>query len=439
LSLQKNINTSLIYQIAITILVFASLLLVTRILSVDSRGQLSIYTNAVTLASTIFSFSLGSAIVYFIAGKKIDVAVILQQIAFVILATSLCLLLLISVLYFTNYQYIITAFSNRYAYLLVFVLHTVLAILQVYFIALFNTESNFVTPLKVQFVALLLQNAVLLFMYSNWIEVTATCNTIVLIIAGFLCIQIVALMYYYFKNKTLIIFKNKPKIYLPLFKYSALAFACNAVQMFSYRIDLWFLQAYHNTSIVAVYAIAVACLQMLWVLSNQVVAVLFTTFTKQQQQANLPSKIAQIHNFLFWISLMFFSIAWLCSYYCIPLFFGSAYASSVPLFGVLLLGGIPISSALVITAFNSSQNKLRINLNGSIIGLLICLLLNFALIPKYSYYGAAIASAIAYLVNCIYLWIQFATANNISFAALFLPSISQFKNIKHTWHELQQS
>jgi O-antigen/teichoic acid export membrane protein len=189
---------------------------------------------------------------------------------------------------------------------------------------------------------------------------------------------------YFFKAKQFKFSIKLSEIYWPIFVYSALAFACNVVQMLCYRIDIWFLQAYHTNSIVAVYAIAVACLQMFWILSNQIVSVLFTTFAKQQH-ALAPATIAQIHNILFWLSLITFGIALAFGYYLIPIFFGVAYSQSASLLGVLLIGGIPFSSTLVITAYNASSNKMRINLTGSILGLVVCVLLNFFLIPKYSY------------------------------------------------------
>ena len=70
MSIAKNISSSFFYQIGITLLNFIATIVITRLIGPNGRGDIAIYNNAVAIATTFFSFSLGSAIVHFVASKK---------------------------------------------------------------------------------------------------------------------------------------------------------------------------------------------------------------------------------------------------------------------------------------------------------------------------------------------------------------------------------
>jgi O-antigen/teichoic acid export membrane protein len=428
-----------VYQIGITLLNFIIIILITRLLGVDGRGHVAIYNNAVAIATTVFGISLGSAMVYFIASKKI----IVQQAFSVVLQAVLVALILLSLscffVYLFGFQYIITPFQNNGYLLIFYVAHVVFTIFNININAILNANENFIFPMRLQFAfAAILCIALFFFQFDtfHWMPISAA--NIVIFLVLFYVLQTIMLWMYAVKKYSLsmILWRIPKPIYQQIFTFSAMAFACNVIQMLSYRIDLWFLQYYHTAAIVGVYSIAVLCIQMLWILPNQFATVLYTKFNQHQQSAKLIAFVTNITALTFWICLLLFGFFFLCSFIGIPLLFGIDFAQSVPLFGILLLGAIPIGSAIIISTFNASANMLKINLIGSIIGFIFCIIFNFILIPNYNYYGAAFASVIAYVSNCIYLYYQFCKANKVNVKDLFIPNVTYIKNIKLHWHAL---
>jgi O-antigen/teichoic acid export membrane protein len=441
LNIQKNINASLVYQIGITLFNFLSILLITRILGEDGRGQVAVYNNAIALFTTIFSFSLGSGLVHFIANKKMTASIAIQQLVLMLVLVCCILLLLLGFLYLTNHQFWLVPFNKNSMYIIVFGAHVFLSICTIWLIALFNANNQFIKPLRIQFTMVLVQVFLLLLIYNGgWkLDAAMATSNIVLLVFTVYFVQVVFLLVYYIKQNPVLGFKFSTQFNHSLFGYSALAFVCNVVQIFCYRLDIWFLQAYQSHRVIAIYSIAAMCMQMLWILPYQISSVMFTKFSEAKDPTQITKQVASIHAIVFWISILVFGLSGVLGFWMIPLFFGNAYAASAPLLSLLLLGGIPLSSAMIISTFNASTNKLPINLKASAISLVFCIALNAYLIPIHSYYGAAIASAVTYLANCFYLWIQFCNANQIKITSLFLPSSASITQIKNTWHELQQS
>jgi O-antigen/teichoic acid export membrane protein len=439
LGIQKNISSSLVYQIGISLLNFMITILITRIIGANGRGDVAIYNNAVAIATTVFGISMSSALVYFIASKKLDA----QQAFSIICVASFGGFIFVSLacllLYYFQFQLSITPFSTNGFLLIYFVAHVVFSIFNINISALLNAKEIFIFPLRLQFIQLcILLIGLILASYHLLSSLHLTTSKIVCFIIFLYVLQTIILLIYTLQKCNISLFAITiiPSVAKQLFAFSAMAFACNAVQMCSYRMDLWFLKYYHTASIVGVYSIAVLFVQMLWIMPNQITAVLYTKFNQHQQSPKLIEFITKITALSFWIFFIVFCVCWLLSFMAIPLLFGKAFAESAILLGILLIGAIPIASALMISTYFASANLLRYNLIGSMIGFVVCIFLNFLWIPKYGYYGASFASVFAYLSNCIYLYYQFCKTNRVNFTELFLPNIAFCKNLKTAWHEL---
>ena len=84
-----------------------------------------------------------------------------------------------------------------------------------------------------------------------------------------------------------------------------------------------------------------------------------------------------------------------------------AFQEVPSIIALLLLGIIPLSGALALSAYFAGIHKIHINLYGSCIGLMVSLLLNILLIPTYGIRGAAISSILSYVSTALYYYILF--------------------------------
>jgi O-antigen/teichoic acid export membrane protein len=81
----------------------------------------------------------------------------------------------------------------------------------------------------------------------------------------------------------------------------------------------------------------------------------------------------------------------------IPALFSKAFAPAVPLLGILLVGIVPFSIAKVWGNYLAGVGAMRLSLAAAIVTMLLTVLLDFTLIPRHGAFGAAIATAAAYL------------------------------------------
>lgn len=113
--------------------------------------------------------------------------------------------------------------------------------------------------------------------------------------------------------------------------------------------------------------------------------------------------------FTFLLVLPFGGLVFVSARYLIVLFFGAAYISSKGILQILIVGLIFVYPLWILNSIAISINKEKYLLKSSVVGLFVNLILNFALIPYYGMYGAALATVVAEMANFIILFADLYT------------------------------
>jgi Na+-driven multidrug efflux pump len=95
-------------------------------------------------------------------------------------------------------------------------------------------------------------------------------------------------------------------------------------------------------------------------------------------------------------------LGYLLSIFIVPSLYGKDFSSVSSIILILLFGIVPIASALAISAFFAGIQKIKVNLYGSIIGLIVCLIFDVLLLPNYGIKGAAWATVFSYNATVLY-------------------------------------
>ncbi len=171
----------------------------------------------------------------------------------------------------------------------------------------------------------------------------------------------------------------------------------NMLQFFNYRLDMFILNGFLGPANVGIYAVSVKLAELLWYLPN---AVGFVIFPKAA--ASRPEEMNRFTPRVFLITLGLTALGGLCLTLvgrpAIDLVFSSAFAAAyVPMLlllpGVVLLGG-----AKVLTNEIAGRGYPHYNSINSGLALVITVVLDLLLIPRYGVVGAALASSVAYIV-----------------------------------------
>lgn len=120
---------------------------------------------------------------------------------------------------------------------------------------------------------------------------------------------------------------------------------------------------------------------------------------KKDSLSSYLSRIQNMHNILFYISLLIFLISFFFSKEIIHVLFGDAYAASAPVLSTLLCGNIFLTMAIVNYRILLAENLQIISMYRGIVGAVVNITLNLILIPKYGIQGAAFATLFAHATS----------------------------------------
>ena len=110
----------------------------------------------------------------------------------------------------------------------------------------------------------------------------------------------------------------------------------------------------------------------------------------------------------------------------IPLFFGSEYAAAVRPFLLLLPGVAAVAVSRVLARYFAAINRLRGMLVLGATTLVLNVVLNLVLIPRYGIAGAAVASLLSYSAEAIALVAMFLSASGQRLREALFPRASDF-------------
>jgi O-antigen/teichoic acid export membrane protein len=171
----------------------------------------------------------------------------------------------------------------------------------------------------------------------------------------------------------------------------------NVLQFFNYRLDMFFVNYFVGSASVGIYGVSVGLAEILWYFPNAVGFVIFpkATATKPEVMSAFTPKV-------FWITL---GVTALGAIGLVVLgksliqliyslnFVGAYLPMLVLLPGVILLGG-----AKVLTNEIAGRGYPQYNSINAGIALILTVIFDLILIPRYGILGAAVASSIAYTV-----------------------------------------
>jgi len=169
----------------------------------------------------------------------------------------------------------------------------------------------------------------------------------------------------------------------------------NVLQFFNYRLDTFIVNYFIGAAGVGIYSVAVALAELLWHLPN---AVAFVIFPKAA--ASRPEEMNVFTPRVFLITLVLTALGALCLTLVgrpiIEFVFSSAFVDAYVPMLVLLPGVVLLGGAKVLTNEIAGRGYPHYNSVNSGVALVLTVVLDLVLIPRYGVRGAALASTLAY-------------------------------------------
>lgn len=301
-------------------------------------------------------------------------------------------------------------------------------LLLVYFTALFNALQHFILPNLVA----VLSNITLLALLPWQSGGEATVDPFMrwYLLAFFAQGMVLALAYiiWYAQGRPL----QWPKMPLlrQLVRYSLLAFAANLLFFMVYRVDYWLVNYFCDDKALLGNYIQVSKLAQVFFIVPGIVATTVFSVTAAGEKAAMSQTVQRLSRFIFTGAVLICAVLAVVGYWLFPWIFGEGFSQMYGPFLLLVPGILAIATLYPYTAYYAGKNKVRHNIIGSLLALVVIIVADCLLIPLWNISGAALASSLGYLVYEGYILWQFKKEYGIRLRDCFILQQSDWQMVR---------
>lgn len=205
--------------------------------------------------------------------------------------------------------------------------------------------------------------------------------------------------------------------------YGIKAHLGNVITFLNYRVDVFLLTALVDIRSVGLYAITVPITEAIWMTSTAVSAVIFPWVASQTDKDDLAQKgTALVCRWVFTATVISALIIGVLAETIVMTLFGVEYKAAVSAIWFLLPGVSLWSIARVLSNDMAGRGRTDINLALSCVALIINVLANLILIPRFAINGAAIASSVSYSALTVCTMLAYSRLTQCPFWQLLIPT-----------------
>lgn len=203
-----------------------------------------------------------------------------------------------------------------------------------------------------------------------------------------------------------------------------------------YRIDMIMLGRLQNDASLGIYSVGVNVCELLKEVPLSLGLVLFSRSTNWSihDVKHSIEKTALLARFSF--AILFVGAFLLAAFarWAIPFLYGNEFYNSTQVIYWLLPGMVILGVFLILNLFVAGQGKPQYSLYAFLPSLFLNIILNYFLIPKYDYLGAAAGSTISYtFATILYIWIV-SRNYPISIKDLFIVNRNDVEYLLRTFY-----
>jgi O-antigen/teichoic acid export membrane protein len=194
----------------------------------------------------------------------------------------------------------------------------------------------------------------------------------------------------------------------------------NLATFLNYRLDVFIVNYFLNPAAVGIYALGVVVSEALWQIPRAAALALFSRTARTYGDDTEFTCLVLRHVLL--IATATGAAIAIASPFLIPLVFGAQFAPSVAVIWWILPGTICLSVAKIMCADLAGRKKPQFASLFAFFSLLLTIVLDLTLIPRFGINGAAIASSAAYIFNSALLALVLKRELGMPWKAMVLPT-----------------
>ncbi|OGF48529.1 MAG: hypothetical protein A2231_00055 [Candidatus Firestonebacteria bacterium RIFOXYA2_FULL_40_8] len=206
-------------------------------------------------------------------------------------------------------------------------------------------------------------------------------------------------------------------------------YAANLTQFFNYRLDTFLVNLFLDIVNVGFYSIAVSLAEILWFIPGSVATVLLPkSSASNEKENNRFTPLVLKTTFL--ITLVFAAVLYIGGSYFIGLFYTQKFMPALPALLILIPGTLIFSVQTVLASDLVGRGRPGINTIIAVIGLVVTIVLDVLLIPKYGIIGAAWASVFSYGTTSLITLFVFLRVSGVHLVSLLIFSKEELRQFR---------
>jgi len=187
-----------------------------------------------------------------------------------------------------------------------------------------------------------------------------------------------------------------------LFNYCSMAFLANIIHLLLYRVDYFFVEKYCDPVQLGNYIQVSKLVNLFFILPTILASVVFPV-TASGQKTDIIHILTVLSRCIFTTYFLVCMVLAVAGESFFPFVFGASFAQMYHPFLCLIPGILALSGIFTITAYFAGINKIRHNIIGSLLALMVILAGDIIFIPRYGITAAALVSSAGYLVYQVYV------------------------------------
>lgn len=224
---------------------------------------------------------------------------------------------------------------------------------------------------------------------------------------------------------------------LPTLSFAMRGHFGNVASFFNYRLDVFIVNYYLDSTQVGLYALGVVVSEALWQIPTAAALALFPRTARTIDKGATDFTCLIMRQVLVIASASAIAIA-IGSWLFLPLVFGERFRPSIAVVWLLLPGTLALSLGRVAASDLSGRGKSGYSSVFSLAALAVTVALDLLLIPRIGIQGAALASSAAYFTNTVLILAALKYELKVTWRALLVPTFAELASYQHTWSRFRE-
>lgn len=393
----RNITETILTQIPIVIFGLISGIFLTRLLGPEGKGTYALFQANSQLLSMFLTLSFSNGIVFFISNKKIHEKYIFGSSLLIILLATIIAFIFI---FFNNpIQKLLipkefsSIFFKWYLFLLIEI-----GIINTFFSSYFQGRKIFRIVNILNFLNSIFNIVIFGFVFilyeNNYYNISN--KEIFLLTVLIILFQTIIYSVLFLKQNVSFLVIPPKNILYQFYKYSFGMYLTIMVNFFNYRLAMWFIVNYSNTTELGYYSLSFSVGQLILTLTNAITLISYSYLSSQTIENGLIklSFLSRINTFfMIIISLILFFF----SNILIQILYGHEFNSSVLPLKIIIFGQFFLSLSSILAVFIMAKGNIYINALINSICLILTIILNEVFVPEFGIIGSSISYSMVFL------------------------------------------